>query len=266
MARSPAIKSWAKRVTLANSAAPSAPTCWRFAGDPDRCTIRINNSILYANSAQYGTEIYNGSKNFYVQNSLVEGSGGSSGWKAQAVDKGGNIDADPQFFVPVDPASAPTIAGDFRQRLASPVVNTGNNALILRQPISGTTDFAGNPRVFDTTVDMGPYEVSIKCPAAGTTRLYVNALANGGNLGTSWADALAKVQDALALVDNCPGNTISRDLGRARHLLSRRGLLPDQAATVRLPLRLNPGWRSTAVSWAPRRRSTSAIHGPSSRR
>ncbi len=185
-------------------------TCWRFTGDPDRCTIRINNSILYENSAQYGNEIYNGSKNFYVQNSLVEGSGGSSGWKAQAVDKGGNIDADPQFFVPVDPASAPAIAGDFRQRLASPVVNTGSNALILRQPISGTTDFAGNPRVFDTTVDMGPYEVSIKCPAAGTTRLYVNALANGGNLGTSWADALAKVQDALALVDNCPGNTISQ--------------------------------------------------------
>lgn len=185
-------------------------TCWRFTGDPDRCTIRINNSVLYANSAQYGTEIHNGSKNFYVQNSLVEGSGGSSGWQAHAVDKGGNIDADPQFFVPVDPASAPTIAGDFRQRLASPVVNTGSNALILRQPFSGTTDFGGNARVFDTTVDMGPYEASIKCPAAGTTRLYVNALANGGNLGTSWAGALTKVQDALALVDNCPGNTIGQ--------------------------------------------------------
>ena len=212
--------------------------CQRFPGDPDHCTIHINNSILYGNSAQYGSEIFNASKNFFVQNSLVQGSGGSSAWKAHAVDAGGNIDADPQFILPVDPASAPTIAGDLRQQLASPVVNTGNNTLVLQQPVTGTTDFAGNPRVFDAIVDMGPYEVSIKCPAAGTTRLYVNALANGGNLGTSWATALTKVQDALALVDNCPGNTISEIWVAQGTYYPDEGYYPtanDRAAAFQLP-------------------------------
>src|SRR5690606_18471097 len=68
---------------------------------------------------------------------------------------GGNIDADPLFVNPVDPASAPTTTGDLRLRPSSPAVDAGDNDALLP---GLTTDLDGNPRIQGSAVDMGAYE------------------------------------------------------------------------------------------------------------
>ncbi|MCS7055460.1 MAG: right-handed parallel beta-helix repeat-containing protein [Thermoflexales bacterium] len=58
------------------------------------------------------------------------------------------VEGDPQF---VNPS-----AGDFRLRANSPALNKGNSTHL---PASALTDFAGNPRVVGTAVDIGAYEL-----------------------------------------------------------------------------------------------------------
>ena len=71
-------------------------------------------------------------------------------------DHGKNLaDADPLFLTPVDPGSAPTLAGNLRLSVGSPVIDVGNNAFI---PEDVTTDLDGNPRIFGPRVDLGAFE------------------------------------------------------------------------------------------------------------
>jgi hypothetical protein len=65
----------------------------------------------------------------------------------------GNIAADPQFVAPVDYHNAPTTTGDLHLQFGSPAINTGDNTAV-----STATDLDGNPRIVDSTVDMGAYE------------------------------------------------------------------------------------------------------------
>lgn len=76
----------------------------------------IRNSIFWNNQDQIGTgtadaTIYNyGAGDIpVISYSLVQGSGGSSGWTTRmGTDAGHNIDGDPNFVTPLDPAAAPT--------------------------------------------------------------------------------------------------------------------------------------------------------------
>ena len=58
----------------------------------------------------------------------------------------GNIDGDPSFMDPEN--------GDFHLKYNSPCINAGANDA----PGLGLTDLSGNPRISDTSVDMGAYE------------------------------------------------------------------------------------------------------------
>ena len=99
-----------------------------------------------------------------LTHNLVQGSGGSSAWTSDPsyVDGGGNLDADPLFVLPVDPAAAPTTAGNLRLQRGSPAIDAGDNAFVTH-PL----DLDGNPRASDgdgdgtATVDMGAYEFTI---------------------------------------------------------------------------------------------------------
>lgn len=90
-----------------------------------------------------------------------------------------------------NPQFADLSAGDFRLYKSSPCVNSGNNAVI-----SVPYDIRGNPRIQNTTVDMGAYEWT-----AGTDPtyqiLYVNWQATGAGTGLNWTDAYPSLQDAL---------------------------------------------------------------------
>jgi uncharacterized repeat protein (TIGR01451 family) len=166
------------------------------------------NSIIDTHSAPATQNDYGVIK---MKDSLVKGSGGSGpSWSPEfGTDLGGNIDETPGFLQPAS-GLAPNVSGDFRLALSSPAIDAGDkNSHIFHVLTASDRDNAGNPRIFNGEVDMGAYESQVVCPAAGSTQLYVDAHATGAGLGTSWADALPSLQNALSLAHRCPSNSIS---------------------------------------------------------
>jgi uncharacterized repeat protein (TIGR01451 family) len=120
--------------------------------------LTIQNSILWGNRATSGgDQITNNNTTPAITHSDVEGSGGSgAAWDASlGTDGGGNLDADPLFRIPLDPADAPTQGGDLRLRPGSPAIDAGDNGFL---PSWVTTDLDGNPRTVHGIVDLGAYE------------------------------------------------------------------------------------------------------------
>jgi formylglycine-generating enzyme required for sulfatase activity len=121
----------------------------------------VRNSILWNNKDSTGTGTITatitieGSSTVTMTHSLAQGSGGSGSWIGGSyVDGGNNIDEDPLFVTPVDPATAPTSTGDLRLSPFSPAIDAGNNTYL----VGILTDLDGNPRIMNGIVDMGAYE------------------------------------------------------------------------------------------------------------
>ncbi|BCX46636.1 hypothetical protein HAHE_05440 [Haloferula helveola] len=131
----------------------------------------LNNCVIWNNSAAGATNVlaasvtnFNSTPSF--SHSIVANTGGSTSWNATAgSDLGGNLDADPVFTTPTDPATAPTTTGDLRLGSGSAAANAGLNSADLDGSGLGTetiadilTDLAGNDRIQNVTVDLGAYE------------------------------------------------------------------------------------------------------------
>ncbi|MBW5449368.1 hypothetical protein GE107_25405 [Cohnella sp. CFH 77786] len=113
----------------------------------------IRNSIVYGNGSSLRNLL---SSVPQVSGSLVEGSGGSSGWKPEyGADVGGNVDGDPRFAAPVPAAAAPTADGDYRLKFGSFAVDAGDDGQV---PDGVIADLNGNARKIGSHVDMGVYE------------------------------------------------------------------------------------------------------------
>ena len=125
----------------------------------------IVNTIFWGNSVAGITNtvmasLENDSSTVNISHSLVQNSGGSGSWDSAAgTDGGNNIDSDPLFVSPVVPSTAPTTTGDLSLQLASPAIDVGNT-VSYTAVTTATTDLAGNPRIFNTIIDMGAYEVN----------------------------------------------------------------------------------------------------------
>jgi hypothetical protein len=132
--------------------------CNPGAGGPIRNTfsrITIRNSIIWNNT---GSQIVNG-YDFLTTVTYTITPGFELGT--------GNLNQDPLFVAPVAPASAPSIAGDYRLSAGSPAIDSASNS---DATSIGSTDLAGNPRYADDTglidtgegtapiIDMGAYE------------------------------------------------------------------------------------------------------------
>jgi predicted outer membrane repeat protein len=108
----------------------------------------LSNSILFGNTATNATkDIQNGGTgNLTVRNSITQ----------IATTGVGNIVGDP-LFTSVLPANSSFLRLD----ATSPGINAGDNTLLTA---GVSTDFAGNTRIFDTTIDMGIYERQTTLP------------------------------------------------------------------------------------------------------
>src|SRR5690606_9828959 len=164
----------------------------------DSSSPKVYNSIIYGNTKTNGNvdNVYNSSSNPEFYNSLIEGSGGSTAWVASfGTDGGNNIDATTSPFT--DAAN-----GDYSLAPGSPAIDAGDNQYWINQmgPITGNeTDFAGNPRIVGSSIDMGVYEYQpIQITPDANNILYVNtAVTDGTGDGSSWANAIPELADAL---------------------------------------------------------------------
>lgn len=114
----------------------------------------------------------------------------------------------------------------------SPAVNAGNAAL-------GTifaTDVLNNPRIAQTVIDMGAYELQQQ--AGSTGNYYVNSAASGNNTGTSWNDAYTNLQTALC---NSCADTIRVAAGTYKPAVNKR----DSTFMITRPLALYGGYSNT---------------------
>ncbi|BCX49252.1 bacteriocin [Haloferula helveola] len=69
---------------------------------------------------------------------------------------GGDASNDPLFVLELDPFTAPGTGGDFRLQTGSPALEAGLNTAN-EEPL----DILGNPRIQDTTIDLGAYEGNV---------------------------------------------------------------------------------------------------------
>jgi gliding motility-associated-like protein len=162
----------------------------------------ITNCIIYGNTATSGSvSIATSNTSTPVSNyNTIEG-GGFLGT--------GNVTVNPAFTNSASPLGSDNIwmTDDDGLQLScgSPVVNSGTNA---GAPIR---DILGANRPQNSTADMGAYEQLAKAPYTpvpnSTTRLYVKKCSTGD--GTSWANAMGELADALNLADNQPSTTIT---------------------------------------------------------
>jgi len=130
----------------------------------------VRNSILWNNQDSSGTStisatVVNDSATINFKNSLVQGTGGSSTWisDAKIINLGGNIDQDPIFLLPVNPATATSTAGNLRLQSSSPAIDKGFNDHVsgVLTDLDGEARIVAGPGYITPTVDMGAYEYQI---------------------------------------------------------------------------------------------------------
>ena len=124
--------------TFANNQADNGAGIYSLLEGEERPTV--TNSIIYGNQ---GNAIANEGGTTVVNNSIVQG--GYAG--------DGNLDTDPLFLDAEN--------GDLRIIGDSPGIDVGNNELVADEdPTNPPLDIAGNPRIFNNTVDLGAYELN----------------------------------------------------------------------------------------------------------
>jgi predicted outer membrane repeat protein len=128
---------------------------------------RFINTLVWNNTAPSGSSLANGggaSASFFYslfQGFFPPGPGVLNGF---------GTTNNPNFINPIDPSQAPTMDGDYRVRIGSPIINKGVNDSL---SISDTLDVAGGLRIFSDTVDIGAYEFRYEFPCGSYDTLVV---------------------------------------------------------------------------------------------
>lgn len=163
----------------------------------DSTTLTVKNCILWGNDSKAGynipdgdiVEAFGSATPSVITNSFTRSTG------VNGVN-GNFVGVDPRLVDITNPAGPDGLFYTADDGIAlckcSFAVNNGSNAAVTGY----TTDFANNPRIVNSTVDIGALELqttSLAVPGA----VYVKAAATGSNNGSSWADAYTSLQKAV---------------------------------------------------------------------
>lgn len=165
----------------------------------NKSNLNIDNSILYFNS------IYNSSNQSFsydsVEISLNSSVASLNNCLTQVYDSGAELlygrlpkFRDTSNVTGFDGSYFTADDGFSLVNPCSPAINQGSNSAA--EEIK--TDITGSPRIFETIVDIGAYEVQQNIRPIPAV-VYVNAGANGLNNGSSWANAFRDLRQALEM-------------------------------------------------------------------
>ena len=201
----------------------------------DSTTFRANNTIFWTNKPAPGKQeilnqnlsgIPSHTSTSILTNCLtrVYGTDGANGNKV------GHL---PRFYQLTDmngPDDIMLTADDgIRLAKCSPAINAGNNSVgsIL------STDILDQPRIFNSAVDIGAYELQ---ESPGTANSYfVNSIATGNNSGVNWQHAYTNLQSAVC---NACADTIRVAMGIYKPAMSNR----DSTFYIDRPITLLGGY------------------------
>ncbi|MFD2036956.1 MBG domain-containing protein [Belliella marina] len=178
-------------------------------------TTTLSNTIVWGNTAgNEGNEIYNnsnpsGNVTLTLSNCLYPNGG------IYDRDNGGTITFNETNILHSDPQFTDAANGDFALQNTSAAINAGDNTLYTAagSDLANDVDLAGNPRVYDYAdggiIDIGAYEYQGELFSITPTNgvLYVDKNVSGGNQnGSSWANALPELADALKWANDNKAN------------------------------------------------------------
>ncbi|GEM_PF-3156752 len=162
-------------------------------------TTTLHNSILYNNTGVLSTTTN------IVLHSIIEGSTLFPG--------AGNKNQDPQFVN--------TSSGSYELLNTSPAANAGNNALYTAVGnVNSDTDLAGNPRLYENTIDMGAFELQKKAIIDPSTsvrntnqatiklELFPNPVPAGHNIQLQLNQTATYIKGAVLVITDVSGKKI----------------------------------------------------------
>ncbi len=142
--------------------------------------IMWNNSSFGSTSPPDASVFKLGTDTPHFLNSLIANSGGSDDWDSFiGVNLGNNIDADPQFLEELEPATAPSTAGNFHLLNTSPAIDAGHPDSDLDLFPGGPDnplDIDGNGRVHNGIIDLGAYEWNPMLSISSSNRTIIDLL------------------------------------------------------------------------------------------
>lgn len=164
-------------------------------------TTTLHNSIVYNNTGNLSVT------SNIAMHSIIEGSSIFPGI--------GNKNQDPQFIN--------TSSGNFGLLNTSPAANAGSNTLYTAAGniISNDTDLAGNPRLYENTIDMGAFELQTKAiidtstsvrntDQAKKVKLFPNPGLTGQNIQLQLNQPATYYKGALLVITDVSGKKVWR--------------------------------------------------------
>jgi hypothetical protein len=120
---------------------------------------KLTNAIVWGNSALYGNNVDNYNNSNPTYNYSLVGDEDLTGIGIGNFN--GTQEANNPLFVSPAVAPAPTTTGDYRLKVASPVIDKGDNDLYettTGRILQSDVDIVGNLRLYGTRIDLGAYE------------------------------------------------------------------------------------------------------------